>query len=194
MPKPKVFNVEDALDKAIELFWHKGYNGTSAQDLVAHLGISRSSIYDTFVDKRTLFVLALERYQKQSLLKLIDLFDAADSIKDAFKKIFEQAVSESLEDERFTKGCFVVNTSIELALHDKEIAKIVNESRQLTEELFLSAIRRGQNQGEISKLNDARELARFLYNNYLGIRVLARSAITDRQVFDDVVKVISGIM
>jgi TetR/AcrR family transcriptional repressor of nem operon len=194
MPKPKVFNVEDALDKAIELFWHKGYNGTSAQDLVAHLGISRSSIYDTFVDKRTLFVLALERYQKQSLLKLIDLFDAADSIKDAFKKIFEQAVSESLEDERFTKGCFVVNTSIELALHDKEIAKIVNKSRQLTEELFLSAIRRGQNQGEISKLNDARELARFLYNNYLGIRVLARSAITDRQVFDDVVKVISGIM
>jgi TetR/AcrR family transcriptional repressor of nem operon len=194
MPKPKVFNVEDALDKAIELFWHKGYNGTSAQDLVAHLGISRSSIYDTFVDKRTLFVLALERYQKQSLLKLIDLFDAADSIKDAFKKIFEQAVSESLEDERFTKGCFVVNTSIELALHDKEIAKIVNESRQLTEELFLSAIRRGQNQGEISKLNDARELARFLYNNYLGIRVLARSAITDRQVFDDVVKVILGIM
>lgn len=194
MPRLKVFNEEEALDKAIEIFWHKGYNGTSAQDLVTHLSLSRSSLYDTFGDKRSLFISALERYQKQSFIKLSVLLDGSDNIKDAFKKIFNQAVSESLEDESFTKGCFVVNTSIELAIHDKEIAKIVNENRKRTEALFLSAIKSGQDKGEISKLTEARLLGRFLYNNYIGIRVLARSAITEKQVFDDVVKVISDII
>ncbi|WP_278020710.1 TetR/AcrR family transcriptional regulator [Flavobacterium ginsengisoli] len=54
MARTKEFNEDQALDKAIEIFWHKGYNGTSAQDLVTHLGLSRSSLYDTFGDKRAI--------------------------------------------------------------------------------------------------------------------------------------------
>ena len=64
MARTKEFNEDQALDKAIEIFWHKGYNGTSAQDLVNHLGLSRSSLYDTFGDKQKLFVKSLKTISK----------------------------------------------------------------------------------------------------------------------------------
>ncbi|MFV8327107.1 TetR/AcrR family transcriptional regulator [Flavobacterium sp. ZS1P14] len=192
MARLREFKEEDVLDKAIEIFWHKGYNGTSAQDLVTHLGLSRSSLYDTFGDKRSLFIKALQRYQKQSLDEVSSILEKSDNIKEAIKQIFAQAIIESLQD-KITKGCFVVNTTVELAMHDKEIAKIVNENRKSIEDVFYMAVKRGQDLGQISTSNDARLLARFIFNNYSGIRVLARSGETEKEVFDDVVKVVLSV-
>lgn len=192
MARLREFKEEDALDKAIEIFWHKGYNGTSAQDLVTYLGLSRSSLYDTFGDKRSLFIKALQRYQKQSLNEVRDILEKSDNIKETIKQIFAQAIIESFQD-KITKGCFIVNTTVELAMHDKEIAKIVNENRQNMEDVFYMAVKRGQELGQISTSNDARILARFIFNNYSGIRVLARSAGTEKEVFDDVAKVVLSV-
>jgi TetR/AcrR family transcriptional repressor of nem operon len=187
MARTKEFNEDQALDKAIEIFWHKGYNGTSAQDLVTHLGLSRSSLYDTFGDKQKLFSMALKRYQKQGQDYVKNLLEEAEDIKAALTVIFKQAVLESLED-RITKGCFMVNSSVELAMHDEEIAKIVNDNRQTMEEVFLKAVTKGQEAGQISTQQNARTLARFIFNNYTGIRVLARSGEKDKQVYDDILK------
>ena len=193
MARTKEFNEDQALDKAIEIFWNKGYNGTSAQDLVTHLGLSRSSLYDTFGDKQKLFAKSLKKYQKQSQDQIVHLFETSENIKETVHDIFKQAVIESLED-RMTKGCFMVNSSIELAMHDQEIAKIVQNNSQTMEEVFTNAMQKGQDLGQISKKIDARVLARFIFNNYSGIRVLARTGETNKQVYDDIVKTILYVL
>lgn len=193
MARTKEFNEDQALDKAIEIFWHKGYNGTSAQDLVTHLGLSRSSLYDTFGDKQKLFAQSLQRYQKNAQKQVMELFDQSENIKETLHDIFKQAVIESLED-RITKGCFMVNSSVELAMHDEEIAKIVKNNSQIMEEVFTNAVQKGQDSGHISKANSAKVLARFIFNNYSGIRVLARSGERDKQVYDDIVKALFSML
>ena len=193
MARTKEFNEEQALDKAIEIFWHKGYNGTSAQDLVTHLGLSRSSLYDTFGDKQKLFAQSLQRYQKNAQDQIVKLFDESENIKETLQDIFKQAVLESLED-RITKGCFMVNSSVELAMHDEEIGKIVKNNTRVMEEVFTSAVQKGQKAGDIATKIDARTLARFIFNNYSGIRVLARTGERDKQVYDDIVKAMFSLL
>lgn len=193
MARTKEFNEEQALDKAIEIFWHKGYNGTSAQDLVTHLGLSRSSLYDTFGDKQKLFAQSLKRYQQQSQYKIADLFENSENIKETLLGIFKEAVVESLED-RITKGCFMVNSSVELAMHDKEIEKIVQNNGQIMEEVFTKAVQKGQDLGQISTKLDAKTLARFIFNNYSGIRVLARTGERNKQVYDDIIKAVFSVL
>ncbi|WPO79009.1 TetR/AcrR family transcriptional regulator [Flavobacterium sp. KACC 22761] len=192
MARTKEFNEDQALDKAIEIFWHKGYNGTSAQDLVNHLGLSRSSLYDTFGDKQKLFVKSLKRYQQKNHEILKEFLGNAANIKTAFTEIFKQAVAESLQD-RITKGCFMVNSSVELAMHDPEIAKIVHDNQKTVEDIFCQAIKKGQDLGQISDKQEARSLARFIFNNYSGIRVLARAGERDKQVYDDILKSIFAL-
>ncbi|KFF04286.1 TetR/AcrR family transcriptional regulator [Flavobacterium reichenbachii] len=187
MARTKEFNEDKALDKAIEIFWHKGYNGTSAQDLVTHLGLSRSSLYDTFGDKQKLFSKALKKYQNQGQDNVKKLLEESNDVKVTLTEIFKQAVLESLED-RITKGCFMVNSAVELAMHDAEIAYIVRDNQKVMEEVFYKAIKKGQESGQISDKQEARSLARFIFNNYSGIRVLARGGEKDKKVYDDILK------
>jgi TetR/AcrR family transcriptional repressor of nem operon len=192
MARTKEFNEDQVLDKAIEIFWHKGYNGTSAQDLVNHLGLSRSSLYDTFGDKQKLFARALKKYHDENYIKIKEILETATNIKETLSVIFKLAVVESLED-RITKGCFMVNSAVELAMHDADIAKIVNDNRKIMEEVFYTAVKKGQELGQISSKQEARSLARFIFNNYSGIRVLARAGERDKQVYDDILKSIFAL-
>jgi TetR/AcrR family transcriptional repressor of nem operon len=88
----------------------------------------------------------------------------------------------------------MVNSSIELAMHDQEIAKIVQNNGQTMEDVFTKAVQKGQDLGQISKKLEARVLARFIFNNYSGIRVLARSGEKDKQVYDDIVKTMLSVL
>jgi TetR/AcrR family transcriptional repressor of nem operon len=193
MARTKEFSEDEVLNKAVELFWYKGYNGTSAQDLVNHLGLSRSSLYDTFGDKHTLFIKALQRYRKENAEGVRQVFATHPNVKEAIKFILHEAVKESMQTT-VTKGCFMVNTTGELALHDKEVSDIVNSNRQDIEQVFAEAIKRGQEQGQIKKESDPLSLARFIFNNYSGMRVSARSGGIDKKTLDDVVKVTLSVL
>lgn len=193
MARTKEFNEDQVLDKAIEIFWYKGYNGTSAQDLVNHLGLSRSSLYDTFGDKQKLFSQSLQRYQTQSQDQIVKILEDSQNIKETFQDIFKQAVVESLDD-RITKGCFMVNSSVELAMHDEEIAKIVKSNSRKMEEIFTNAVKKGQEAGHISKQHEPIVLARFIFNTYSGIRILARTGERNKQVYDDIVKAMLSLL
>lgn len=193
MSRVKQFKEEEILDKAISLFWDKGFNGASAQDLVDNLGISRSSIYDTFSDKRTLFIKALQQYRKKAGDGLKEVLADSKDVKETIRAIFQQAVLETLQASE-NKGCFMVNTTTELAIHDKEIAKIVNDNRNEIQNFFFEAIQKGQEIGTISKDKDALALSRFIFNSYSGIRVSARSSGMDRATLDDIVKVTLSVL
>jgi len=187
MGRVKEFDEEVVLDKAVKLFAVKGYNGTSAQDLVDVLGISRSSLYDTYGDKRALFVKAVNRYREQVADQMIKFIEESDDVEVSIRHILQNVLKESMQD-KMGKGCFMVNTCIEMAPHDTEVAEIVNRSMQDTEDALYHAIRKGQQAGKVSKDHSARALARFFFNTISGIRVAAKSG-ADKKVFDDIVTV-----
>jgi len=167
MARVKEFNETEVLDKAVELFWEKGYQATSANDLVNGLGLSRSSIYSTFTDKRTLFIKALKRYSQLHVEKVLKEVKQSDDIPKTIAVIFNNIISQD-DSAKISKGCFIVNTGIELAAHDKEIAEIVNQNKINVESVLKTAIRKGQKLGQISKAHKAEKLARFIFNNVSG--------------------------
>jgi len=186
MARTKDFDENEVLTKAIQLFWHKGYNGTSMQDLVDGLGISRSSLYDTYTDKHTLFVKALESYQNSGAEKIQEITNNSGSAKDTIKKLLEFVTNELLDDKQ-QRGCFMVNAEVEVAPHDAEINNLVCKNDQQMEEAFYLVIKKGKDSGEIKNQQDSRALSRFIFNTVKGIRVTAKST-TDKSVFDDIIK------
>jgi TetR/AcrR family transcriptional repressor of nem operon len=186
MARTKDFDENEVLTKAIQLFWHKGYNGTSMQDLVDGLGISRSSLYDTYTDKHTLFVKALESYQNSGAARIQEIIDNSGSTKETVQKLLEMATTELLDDKQ-QKGCFMVNAEVEIAPHDAEVSNLVCKNDQQMEEAFYQVIKKGQESGEIKNQQDARALSRFIFNSVKGMRVTAKST-PDRSLFDDIIK------
>jgi len=186
MARTKDFDENEVLCKAIQIFWHKGYNGTSMQDLVDGLGISRSSLYDTYTDKHTLFVKALESYQDTGAGKIQEIINNSTSAKATIKQLLEFVINELLGDKQH-KGCFMVNAEVEVAPHDAEINDLVCKNDQQMEDAFYLVIKKGQDSGDIKKNQDARALSRFIFNTVKGIRVTAKST-SDRTVFDDIIK------
>jgi TetR/AcrR family transcriptional repressor of nem operon len=186
MARTKDFDENEVLAKAIQLFWYKGYNGTSMQDLVDGLGISRSSLYDTYTDKHTLYMKALESYQQAGWTKIQEMIDDSGPAIENIKKLLELTANEMLCDTQ-QKGCFMVNAEVEVALHDPQVNDVVCKNDQQLEEWFYQLIKKGKNNGEIKNPADARALARFIFNTVKGIRVTAKST-QDRAVFDDIIK------
>ena len=187
MARKKEFDEKALLDKAVSLFWRKGYHATSAQDLVDELGISRSSLYDTYTDKRNLFKESLKAYQQNNTQALIDLADHSDDAAQTIRQIFQDIIRESTEAE-VARGCFMVNTAVELSSQDKEIGEFVNQNNKSVEDALTKLVKKGQASGQLSTKNTARAFARFLFSSISGLRVAARAG-TDRKVLNDIVEV-----
>lgn len=187
MSRTREFDEIEVLDKAVKLFQCKGYYATSAQDLVEALGISRSSLYDTFQDKRGLFIRALQHYRATTSKKMIEMVSSTSDIEEAIRQIFKQAVKDAIED-RLSKGCFMVNTTVELAPHDKDVAEIVNQNMVDVEAALTLAIEKGQREGVFNRTMSAVSLARFVFNSISGLRVASKSG-ADSKVYHDIVKV-----
>ena len=192
MARTKDFDENEVLAKAVEIFWLKGYNATSMQDLVDGLGISRSSLYDTYGDKHTLFLKALGSYQCTNLRKFAEIIDKGKSAKEAIRALLEFIVGGLLAD-KYQKGCFMLNAEVEVALHDKEVSGMIQRNDQNVEEAFFNVIQKGQESGEINNPQNPRALARFLFNAVKGIQVTAKS-ITDRAVFDDIIDLAVSVL
>ncbi|HTD97918.1 MAG TPA: TetR/AcrR family transcriptional regulator [Mucilaginibacter sp.] len=192
MARTKDFDEDEVLTKAVNLFWHKGYNGTSMQDLVDGLGISRSSLYDTYGDKHTLFIKALEHYRKSASGSICNIMSHTVSAKEAIKQLLDFTTRELLDDKQH-KGCFMVNAEVEMATHDKEVSSMICENDQLLENAFYETIKKGQDSGEISADKDARAIARFIFNTVKGIRVSSKST-TDKDFFGDIVNLTMSVL
>ncbi|MDB5110859.1 MAG: transcriptional regulator, TetR family [Mucilaginibacter sp.] len=193
MARTKEFDEKNVLEKAMNLFWTKGFSGTSAQNLVNGLGISRSSLYDTFGDKHLLFIKSLEYYRENMAGKLIRMINESTDIEDTVRWIFQTIVNESLSD-KLSKGCFMVNSTVELAPNDAQISAIIDANTQDIEDSFYRIIKKGQQLGTIPEGSSARSLSRFLFNTITGLRVLAKTKRMNREVFDDVVSIAISVL
>ncbi|RCV49411.1 TetR/AcrR family transcriptional regulator [Marinitenerispora sediminis] len=173
MARTKEFDPDAALRAALELFWSRGYEATSMADLVAHLGIGRASIYATFGSKRELYQRALERYAEirdpDPVVMLSQPGPALPAVRALLESFARQAVSE--EGRR---GCFVVNTAVELAPHDERAARSVAASWRAIETALVSALVRARAQGELAEDRDPYSAARLLLVLLQGIRVVGK--------------------
>ena len=173
MARTKEFDRESALDKAMNLFWSKGYEATSMAELLETMGIGRQSLYDTFGDKHDLFLAALSRYEELTGTPLRTCFDTAESVRGAFRDLFMRFVRETEVEQR--RGCFMVNTAAELSALDPKAAKAVQASQRGLEALFFKALRRAHESGELPASKDPRALARFLVGALQGLRLAAKA-------------------
>ncbi|MBK0010712.1 MULTISPECIES: TetR family transcriptional regulator [Priestia] len=172
MARSKEFDEKAVLRKAMELFWEQGYEKTSMQDLVDHMGIHRRSIYDTFGDKRSLFLASLNHYEELIVNEMESIISNSSSIKQTIRDVFIFTLNAI---EQYPKGCLSVNAAIELSLLDKEIGSIVTKMFNRTEDMFNNLIKQGQTSGELAKELNPDNTSRFLHNNLVGIRVLIKT-------------------
>jgi TetR/AcrR family transcriptional repressor of nem operon len=173
MGRSREFDENVVLQKAMELFWEQGYEKTSMNDLVDHMGIHRRSLYDTFGDKHTLFLKTIDFYNEVIKNKLQAGISHAETPKQAIQFIFDSTI-EGYENK--PGGCLIVNSATELALRDEEVEKKTEAAFMQTEQVLAELIRKGQQTGEISCDYDAEILSEILQNTLLGIRVLARTS------------------
>ncbi len=174
MARTKQFDPDVALQKALELFWERGYEATSMADLVEHLGIARASIYATFGGKHELYVRAFERYLEDRDPAIMEALSQPGPALPAVRALVEAYADESLRDEH-RRGCMVVNAAVEVMARDPQTARRVEASWDALEAALTSALTRARAQGELPPGKDPRALARFLLVVLQGMRVLGRA-------------------
>lgn len=192
MPKTKQFDEAAVLEKARNVFWKKGYNGTSMDELVKATGLSRSSIYDSFGDKHGLYMKALQHYQQEKRQSLVEGIPSAFSSRKKIGWIFQNSIAQALCD-RQRKGCFMVNTTTELANIDSSMNKIVNANMEAMEEIFHTLVKEGQAAGDINKKFSAKALARNLFSSFNGLTIIGQTR-PDKELLEDIAKVALSVL
>lgn len=174
MARTKEFDPDTALQSALELFWERGYQGTSMSALVERLGVARAGIYAAFGSKRELYLRALRRYGELcDPLLLAELSQPGPALP-AVRALVNRFAEESAGDE-LRRGCFMTNTAVELAPHDRDAARRVEASWDVLETALTSALLRARAQGELAAGRDPRALARMLLVLLQGMRVVGKA-------------------
>ena len=186
MAGKKAFDPQQVLEKAMDAFWERGYEGISIEDLVQCTGIGRGSLYDTFDDKHSLYLAALDRYLASVRAQTTALLEQTGTLQEVLERLFQTQVDILLSDPA-RRGCFLVNASLEMAPHDPEVNQIVQSALQELEEELYRLLIKAQVAGDLSWTHDPHQLAHFLVATLVSIRVLARGQ-QDRRVLQDVVK------
>ncbi|MBH88657.1 MAG: hypothetical protein CMF71_09060 [Magnetovibrio sp.] len=173
MARHKEFDKIAILEKAIGVFWSKGFEATTIQDLVNATRINRGSIYDTFGNKARLFNLALTHYQKatptQKLLNNAKTANPRKEIEDYFHRILY------LHGEQGEKrGCLITNSIAELAYLDKKLAAHFKIYINNSENALYTLVKRGQETGDINPWRNPRSLARSLLASAEGLILISK--------------------
>jgi TetR/AcrR family transcriptional repressor of nem operon len=184
--RPTEFDRQGALEKAMDLFWHNGYEATGLTDLTHEMGIGRQSLYNAFGDKHSLFVEAVNYYATQNSQPLIETLRAPGSGVSNIRQALDSVVAFAGNGE--CCGCLVTNSIVELAPHDDEVAKVVRSAINRVEKAFKFALDQAVESGEISAETDTRAVARFLNGTLHGLVVLGKAS-ASKSALNDVVKV-----
>lgn len=182
MGRSKEFDKAQVLHKAMLVFWEKGYEATSIPDLLKAMELSRSSLYETFVDKETLYIKAIHHYKAIRKKKRNLLVDTS-SAKVGIRQYFEEHITSAF-DEDLPKGCLITNVTIGLDSPDEQLRKLVQESFEELEQSFYELLSKGQQSGEIDPKKDVKVLSHLLLNLNHSINVVAKVKTDKKITFD----------
>lgn len=188
MARNKEFDTTQVLHKAMEVFGHYGYEGTSLPLLIKGLGIARQSLYDTYGTKRDLFISAVKHYINEKTATVISYLEHPGSVKEAISKVFYEVVYVLKDDEK-RKECFILDSAISQVPHDREIAEFFKMDIRRLEEAFYKSLIRGQENGEIELQKDIEALAKYLNHSRYSLTQVSKLS-SDSKVLDDFVSIV----
>ena len=170
----------------MQCFWRRGYEATSLRDLTQAMGLTAPSIYNAFGDKQELFGRALDRYLEQTTRERLRRLEVELPPREAITQFFAEIIDHSVQDSQ-RKGCFLVNSALEIAPHNTKYRAIIAGQFGDIETFFRQRILAGQEDGVVSPNIDAADAAQLLLGVLLGVRVLARAK-PKREVLEGVVR------
>lgn len=186
MARPFQFDRDVVLTKAMVLFWENGYFNTSFDDIVDRLALSRSSIYNSFTDKRTLFIASLRHYIQRESRSLLMALQNLPPTPDSIRQLLCQVVQANQTGEN-PKGCLVVNSAIEFSNHDEEIRRIIENNVKEVVESFTCFIEAGQQLGHFTCQIKAEALAEALFHQITALRVTGK-IVFEPSFFDNTIE------
>ncbi|MEA2725061.1 MAG: TetR/AcrR family transcriptional regulator, transcriptional repressor for nem operon [Gemmatimonadales bacterium] len=192
MARSKSFDEDAVLDQAVQLFWERGYEGTSLADLEAHLGLGRQSLYNSFGDKHALFLKALDRYQRNMGGAACARLNAPDAGLDAIRGFFQWSV-ESQTSPNGGRGCFLGNTISELGAQDPDALLRCNHARDTLERGFRRALGQAKARREVPQSLDIEATATLLVIQNYGLAVLAKAGAPATQLNGAVEALLAGL-
>lgn len=190
--RPREFDTDLALEAAMHQFWSKGYQATSLQDLLEVMKLSKSSFYETFRSKHQLFIRCLTHYADTLAKEMKE-----DLRRSKTGRKFIERVFHGVADEASTKnqkhGCLLVNTANELAHRDKTICKLVSYGTNLLGEVFLAAVKRAKQEGDLLGDNKPEVLAKYLVSSLSGLKTMVKGGANEKTVRDITGVVLAGL-
>ena len=182
MPRPAMFNAEVILERAMLLFWTKGYAGTSIQDLVEGTELLRGSLYHSFGDKRSLYIQTLRRYGHLALQQTFGIWNPTDSVLSNVRAVLMQIVEMPEAEKR--RGNMVCNCIVEVAPHDAEIAQVIEGILDEFKRAFQSRLEEAQQAGALAAHANTTALARYLVSSTQGLCVTAKGGASRTELLD----------
>ena len=174
MARPREFDLDAAVDRAMEVFWANGYEGSSLPDLLDGIGITRGSLYKAFNDKRSLFLLVLSRYEEQAITSAVEHL-TNQSVADGWvrvKTLFTGVIATVKKGDR--RGCLLCSAAAGPASDDPDIAKLVHQSLDRMRRAFEKALVDSPRHSSLTDV-EVRSVADALVVQYIGLRTMARS-------------------
>ncbi len=193
MARPKEFAEEEVLEKAMQVFWQKGYYNASMQDLVDGMSICRASLYDTFGDKHALYLKALDHYRTVNARAMEKTIASAVTNRNKIKAIFHWLIEEIVMDPD-QKGCFMANAALEmLPEHGQTVGQLVDTNFMDHETAFAQLLRQGVASGEFRATLPLADTARFLLGTTAGLRLIGKTQ-RDRDALIGMVRVALSVL
>ena len=173
MARPRSFNPEEALDLARDVFWRKGFQGTSLDDITAATGLAKPSLYAAFGDKNALFLKVLDRYHERIVANAERILNEGPSARDAIERWLTGFVP-FCSGARGSRGCLSINTAADGASDQKEVRKSVARFNRKLEELLKNRLR--ADRAQFSDGFDPDSAAHTIMAIYSGLMVMAKDA------------------
>lgn len=186
MARPREFDREEVLQKALYTFWEKGYEATTLPDLLESMGINRSSFYNTFRDKQTLFREVMSLYYQQTAIKRLAILQKSNSAKQGLREYFNHNIDVAVAAYN-PGGCLLTNTATNLKTIDEEVAQSIVQGVERLEQAVYNLLEKGQRSGEIPSDKDIKAIARLMIAASYGLNIAARVT-PSREVLEDMVK------
>ena len=186
MARAKEFDPERALLKAMSLFWRLGYENTSVEALLREMGVARQSLYDTFGDKRALYLKALSFYRDRTNGAMQRMLEGSPSVKGGFARLLYGLAAETRELHE--RGCLLLSANLQRDPKDVVVSNFLRDNQARVEAIFDSALRRAQKKGELPAKEDTKALARFFVVTIQGMRAIARLH-SDRKALEQVARI-----
>jgi AcrR family transcriptional regulator len=174
--RPRSFDADQVLDKALEVFWQKGYEGASLPDLTQAMGINKPSLYAAFGNKEQLFLKAVERYENRPDAFFYPSLQQPTAYQVIERMLLGAAAAACNPDH--PKGCVLVQSALSCSDDAMRVKQALSERRQAGAQLLADRLQQAQRDGDLPASTDANALARFVITVLQGISVQSSSGAT----------------